>query len=235
MNEIKYPTIVLFDMDGTTVRHINPRLLHLAEFLDDFTFNISQFFSRFRFRKARVTHGRRRIRPKLIVHRALHKIRRKSVEQIVEPCDGIYDVLDYLKGKNIPMGIVSNGLGKGYGHDILARFDMEKYFLGQVFVEDITRSKPNPEPLFLALEKMGLKPQAQDVVWYVGDRKKDILAALAAQQELPCTVEAFAYGLDASFTILEKSLSPDRIFYSLLDMELLLQELEAEKSAAVPA
>jgi phosphoglycolate phosphatase len=29
------PTIVLFDMDGTTVRHIHPRLLQILEALDD--------------------------------------------------------------------------------------------------------------------------------------------------------------------------------------------------------
>lgn len=232
MHTLKFPTIVLFDMDGTTVRHINPRLLHLMEFLDDLTFSISQIFSRFRFRKAKMVIKKRRIRPKLLVHRVLHKIRRKSVEQIVEPCDGIYDVLDYLKEKNIPIGIVSNGLGKGYGHDILKKFDLDKYFSGQVFVEDITKSKPHPEPLLLVLKKMGIEPKAEDIIWYVGDRKKDILAALAAQEHLPCPIEPFAYGLDASFTILEKSLSPDRIFYSLLDMELLLQELEDEKLVA---
>ena len=33
---LERPTIVIFDMDGTTVRHINLMLLHILEKLDDF-------------------------------------------------------------------------------------------------------------------------------------------------------------------------------------------------------
>ena len=121
------PTIVLFDMDGTTVRHINPKLLQILETLDDASHKAAKYFSKILKREistpplVEIRDGKR---PKLLVHRAMHKIRRKEVDEIVEPCPGIYDVLEFLKEQNIQMGIVSNGLGKGYGHDILKTFDL---------------------------------------------------------------------------------------------------------------
>ena len=38
------PTIVIFDMDGTTVRHLNPVVLHILEWFDDAGFAIGRFF-----------------------------------------------------------------------------------------------------------------------------------------------------------------------------------------------
>ena len=43
---LEKPTIVLFDMDGTTVRHVNPVLLNILEWLDDLSHKIAQFFSK---------------------------------------------------------------------------------------------------------------------------------------------------------------------------------------------
>jgi phosphoglycolate phosphatase len=142
---LQKPTIVLFDMDGTTVRHINPWLLHVLERLDDMSHKLAALFSRIFNRNiaspalVEIHDGKRK---KLLVHRAMHKIRRKPVEEIVEPCPGIFDILDFLASQNITMGIISNGLGAGYGHDVLKKFDLEKYFAIKLFREDMTRAKP---------------------------------------------------------------------------------------------
>ena len=87
---IKKPTIIIFDMDGTAVRHINPRLLHVLEILDNLSYKTSKFFSWVFLQGAKgpmipIWHKKRK-QPRLLVHRAIHKIRRKPVEQIVEPC-----------------------------------------------------------------------------------------------------------------------------------------------------
>lgn len=222
------PTIVLFDMDGTTVRHINPRLLHILERLDDASHKTARFFSGVFHRKIDViplVEFRNGKRPKLLVHRALHKIRRKDVAEIVEPCPGIYAILDLLKEKNIPMGLVSNGLGKGYGHEILQKFDLEQYFSVTIFREDITRSKPFPDPILQAARKLPRLPQADDVLWYIGDRHKDILAALAARDYLPCPVQPLAYGLNASIAVLEHNVGVDHIVMTYADLELKLRQL----------
>ncbi|MCB9989439.1 MAG: HAD-IA family hydrolase [Rhodospirillales bacterium] len=223
---LQKPTIVLFDMDGTTVRHLNPRLLHILEWLDDLSYKVAKFFSRLFRRKIRhmpLTEYRSGKRPKRLVHRAIHKIRRKPVEEIVAPCPGIYDILDLFKAHNIPMGLVSSGMGKGYGHDILETFELTPYFAVTVFREDIRKSKPNPEPLLKALSDLPLPPQENDVIWYIGDRRKDVLAALTAAEHLPCPIIPLAYNLHAAIAILENNLPAEHIIMAWPD---LLQKLE---------
>ena len=222
------PTIVIFDMDGTAVRHINPRLLHILEFLDSLSYKISKIFAWLFKRKAQ---GRivpewhdpewlndQKKKPRLLVHRAIHKVRRKPVEQLVQPCPGIYDVLDLLTKHDIPLALVSNGLGKGYGHDILKKFDLDAYFKTTIFREDITKSKPNPEPILLALKRMNIEPQSDDVVWYLGDRHKDVVAALAASKLVNATITPIAVAFNAAVAVLERNLGPDHIIMSYHDM-----------------
>lgn len=215
MHNLAKPTIVLFDMDGTTVRHINPRLLGVLELIDDGMFKAASWFHR---KKPHpdfsADQGKK---PRLLVHRALHKFRRKEVDQIVQPCPGIYTLLNMLRDAGIPMGIVSNGLGKGYGHDILTKFNLADYFRAQIFREDIQRSKPHPDPLLRALREIKDPIGADDVIWYIGDRHKDMIAALAANDVLPAPVVPFAYGLKASVAILEKGLSPEQIIMNYTD------------------
>lgn len=115
------------------------------------------------------------------------------------------------------MGIVSNGLGKGYGHDILEKFSLAQFFKAQIFREDIQRSKPDPDPLLRALKQLGQTISDNDVIWYIGDRHKDVLAALAANEVLPAKVIPYAYGLKASVAILEKGQSPDQIIMNYTD------------------
>ena len=232
---LQKPTIVIFDMDGTAVRHINPRLLHVLEFLDNICYKSSKIFKWIFKSKAQ---GRivpewhdpewsntKKKKPRLLVHRAIHKVRRKPVEQIVQPCPGLYDVLDFLQDQNIPMALVSNGLGKGYGDDIVQKFDLEGYFKTTVFREDISNSKPHPEPILLALKQMKIEPKENDVVWYIGDRRKDVIAALAASDIIAGTTVPIAVAFNAAVAILEKGLSPDNIIMSFHDMFDQLKEM----------
>jgi phosphoglycolate phosphatase len=228
---LQKPTIVLFDMDGTTVRHINPRLLQVLEWADDLSHKGARFFSKLLRRRIDVPplvehrHGKR---PKVLVQRAMHKMRRKEVGEIVEPCPGIYAVLDLLQSHGVRMGIISNGLGKGYGHDILQKFDLEKYYEAAIFREDIRRPKPYPDPILQALEAMNPRPGPNDVIWYFGDRRKDILAALAAREHLPCPLLPFAYNLHAAVAVLEHNIGADHIFMAWPDLEPKLRRILEE-------
>lgn len=224
------PTIVIFDMDGTTVRHVNPRLLHILEKIDDMIFAVARFWRRI-FRKGDkatiydVDPYTPIKKPRLIVHRALHKVRRKPVEEIVQPCPGIYSVLGLLKACNIPTGIVSNGLGKGYGHDILQKFELERYFDSALFREDLRHSKPNPEAILSTLDKLGISAGPMDVIWFIGDRHKDIAAALAAQEHTMGKMVPIAYGLNAAFAVIEKNVGADHIMLSYYEMYDILNNL----------
>lgn len=219
---LQKPTIVLFDMDGTTVRHINPRLLHMLEKLDDTYHKSAKLFSRLLKREietrplVEVRNGKR---PKLLVHRAMHRMRRKEVDRIVEPCPGIYAILDLLQANGVRMGLISNGLGKGYGHDILKTFDLERYYQVTLFREDLRRPKPYPDPLLQAAEGLNPAVTANDVIWYVGDRHKDIIAAMAAAEHLPCPVVPVAYTLHAAMAVLEHNIGTDHIIMGWPDLE----------------
>ena len=232
---LKKPSIVIFDMDGTTVRHVNPRLLYILEFLDDASFKFHRFWGRLfrRGDKATIyeTIDYENIKKrKLIVHRAMHKVRRKPVEQIVEPCPGIYAVLSLLKSLGVPMAIASNGLGKGYGHEVLRKFELEEFFSSAIFREDIRHSKPNPEAILASLknlqtQNLGGTDGGDNVVWYIGDRHKDIAAAIAAQKHVTSKIEPIAYGLQAALAVLEKNLGADHIMTSYYEMHEILKNL----------
>jgi len=209
------PTIVLFDMDGTTVRHINPKILGALEVIDDALFKGTAWLYR---KKPHPDFTLDQIKkPRLLVHRALHKFRTKDVEQIVQPCPGIYTLLNLFREENIPIGIVSNGLGKGYGHDILQKFGLSEYFKAQIFREDIERSKPDPDPLLRALRHIKDPLSDDDIIWYIGDRHKDVIAALAADAVVNAKVVPFAYGLKAAVAVLKKGLTPDHIIMNYTD------------------
>ena len=225
---LQKPTIVLFDMDGTTIRHIHPKLLTLLEALDDTGYKAAKYFSRVFRRKIQPPRlvtwegGQRR---KLPVHRALHRLRRRPVEEIVEPCPGIYGILNALRDAQIPVGLISNGLGKGYGHDILKKFELAQFFNVTLFREDIRRPKPHPDPILRALEQMPRKVSATDVVWFFGDRRKDVQAAVAARAHLPCAIEPFAYNLHAAIAVLEGNIGTDHIIMGWPDFEPKLKAL----------
>ena len=216
------PTIVLFDMDGTTIRHLHPKVLGMLEALDDYSHKLTKLFSKLFKRQIDrpvLVEHRDGERPKLLVHRAIHRIRRKPIEEIVEPCPGIYGILDQLKAQDIPVGLISNGLGKGYGHDILTKFGLAPYFCVTMFREDIARAKPHPDPILRAIDKLPRKPDSSDVIWYFGDRRKDVIAALAAQPYLPCPIMPFAYNLHAAIAILENKLPTEQIIMAWPDLE----------------
>lgn len=208
------PTIVLFDMDGTTVRHVNPKWLVLLEKLDDWCYALTRLAHR---QNPAAYDMDPAEEPRLLVHRMIHKFRRKPVEQIVQPCPGIYTLLNTLKQHGILIGIVSNGLGKGYGFDILKKFKLEPYYASKTFREHITRSKPHPEPILRGLSRFNRPVTDQDVIWYIGDRHKDIVAALAADKLSPAAIIPFSYGIQAALAVLEKQLGPDHIIMNYYD------------------
>jgi phosphoglycolate phosphatase len=220
---LERPQYVIFDMDGTTVRHVNPLLLSALEWLDNMIYAVMRIFKR---RKKVVDVSRHPVAPRgLLVHRALHKFRRKSVDKIVQPCPGIYTLLDYLQSQNICLALASNSLGKGYGHDILEKFDLAKYFEVELFAEDVQKSKPHPDGILRVLNSLENQPKPNDIVWHIGDRRKDVKATLAADKLSDCHIIPFAYGIDATIEILKNKIGNDHIIVSYLDFQQTLREL----------
>ncbi|WP_160297803.1 HAD family hydrolase [Devosia chinhatensis] len=210
------PTIVLFDLDGTLVHHVNPRVLQMLEFLDDCSHKGARLAARFRLMRRQCSAERQ---PRLIVHRAIHKVRRKSVEDMLVPCESMRTVLARLRSEGVTLGVVSNGLGRGYGHDVLKAFDLQKYFSTAVFREDVARGKPWPDSITLALTRIGRELRSSDVIWYIGDQRKDIMAAQAASALVGRQIRPFALGARAALAAVEARLSPSQIVWSASDFE----------------
>ncbi|MCP8882446.1 HAD family hydrolase [Devosia sp. XJ19-1] len=208
---------MLFDLDGTLVHHVNPRVLQMLEFLDDCSHRGGRLVARFRL--ARRGRTVQKPAPKLLVHKAIHKVRRKSVEQMLVPCETMRGVLERLRSEGVAMGVVSNGLGRGYGHDVLEAFDLKKYFSTAVFREDVARGKPWPDSLLAALDGIGRELRRNDVIWYIGDQRKDIGAAVAASQAIGHAVRPIALGARAALGAVEARLAPAQIMWSALDFE----------------
>ncbi|MCK6417510.1 MAG: HAD family phosphatase [Alphaproteobacteria bacterium] len=231
MSSVIKPTAVIFDFDGTVIHHIDPTWINRLEKLDDLCHSLKSLFSSPRSEKIIIPSPapdgqKRRLRTRRTIHRLLRWWHRhKEVEEIIEPSKGIVPLLNFLKAHNIPLGLWSNGLGQQYGHDILEYYDLEKYFSGMVFREDIRHGKPNPEGFFIALERMGIKPKPQDCIWYIGDRHKDITAAIAAQKMLACSVVPLAYRLNAKIAVLEHLHSTDYMIDSFEELQARLTTL----------
>ncbi|SMQ63439.1 phosphoglycolate phosphatase [Devosia lucknowensis] len=207
----------MFDLDGTLVHHVNPRVLQMLEFLDDCSHRGGRLVARFRL--ARRNLMAEKPAPKLLVHRAIHRVRRKSVDQMLLPCETMRTVLERLRAEGVSMGVVSNGLGRGYGHDVLEAFDLKQYFNAAVFREDVHRGKPWPDSILACLKGMGRELRRSDVIWYIGDQRKDIGAAQAASQSIGHTIRPFALGARAAIGAVEARLHPSQIMWSALDFE----------------
>ena len=93
---------------------------------------------------------------------------------------GMLELLNTCKEKSLPWGIVTNK-PRLYTEILLKRLTDRLPILAQcaavVCPDDVERTKPFPDPLFLAADK--LKVSAKDC-WYLGDHIRDIQAGNAA-------------------------------------------------------
>jgi len=78
------------------------------------------------------------------------------------------------------LGIVTSRI-RGYAFEVPKLADLRDYFKVSVTYEDTAKHKPDPEPLLLAAEKLGVKP---DEIVYVGDAASDVKAAKAAGMKM---------------------------------------------------
>ena len=96
----------------------------------------------------------------------------------LQPCVGILDALAKLsaEGRRLAVVTAKRRTTLALAFEVLP--ELRRFFDVTVGAEDTTRHKPNPDPLLLALERLGAS--ADDAV-YVGDSPFDIQAAKAAQ------------------------------------------------------
>ena len=82
-----------------------------------------------------------------------------------------------LAGAAWPRGVVSNKAGKYLRAEVL-HLGWSAHFAAVVGAGDAAADKPDPAPIFMALNSLGVSPGRE--VWYLGDTALDMQAARAA-------------------------------------------------------
>ena len=100
------------------------------------------------------------------------------------------EVLSTLEAKGVPWGIVTNK-PRYLAEQLLSVMQLDERCAVLVCPDDVSRSKPDPEPMYVALEKLGIPRGAAGCVLYVGDHIRDIEAGNAAG--MPTILAAYGY------------------------------------------
>ena len=109
--------------------------------------------------------------------REFYRAHQKSThDTMVTLFPGTREALDRLSDARLTLGVVTSK-GLPVATEGLNLFGLMSYFSTLVTYEDTTRHKPNPDPLLVGLERLGMQPA--DVV-YIGDAVVDIQAGKAA-------------------------------------------------------
>ena len=185
--------IVLFDLDGT-----------IADTLEDLHSAVNYALEKCSFSKRTIEQTRHAI------GNGVEMLMRRSVpsgteEKVVFDClkdfkeyygnhyddkttayPGVLETLTTLKSRGYTVGVVTN---KGHKHaiNLLNKLYPNMFDVIQGHEDDI-KWKPDPEPLFRALKKLGLSDYS---VTYVGDSKVDYQLAKTAQ--IPAILVSYGY------------------------------------------
>lgn len=101
--------------------------------------------------------------------------------------NGLEDLLGWLESQSIAWGIVTNK-PRLYAKPILAALGLEQRCAVLVCPDDVTHTKPDPEPLLLACKQLNCRPSN---TLYVGDHRRDIEAGQRAG--MPTMAAGYGY------------------------------------------
>ncbi|WP_198265561.1 phosphoglycolate phosphatase [sulfur-oxidizing endosymbiont of Gigantopelta aegis] len=99
-----------------------------------------------------------------------------NIAELTRVFDGITALLEILKEKNIPWGIVTNKPG-WLTDPLMQQMGYAQSAATIVSGDTTAQRKPHPEPLFYACKEMACEP---DECIYIGDAERDIIAGNAA-------------------------------------------------------
>ena len=86
---------------------------------------------------------------------------------------GLDKALQDIEAKGTPWGIVTNK-PRYLAEQLLKKLNLSERCTVLVCPDDVRNTKPDPEPMYLAMEKLGLPRGIAGSVIYVGDHKRDI-------------------------------------------------------------
>ncbi|BBM04212.1 HAD family hydrolase [Microbulbifer sp. GL-2] len=107
------------------------------------------------------------------------------------PFPGIEALLDTLVDNRIPWGIVTNK-PEAFTLPLMQAFEHLPPAAAVICPDHVSKTKPDPEPIFLACSQIGCAPSE---AVYIGDHKRDIIAGQRAG--MPTIACSYGY-IDAS-------------------------------------
>ncbi|WP_201508409.1 HAD family hydrolase [Psychrobacter alimentarius] len=100
------------------------------------------------------------------------------------------EVLATLETQGVPWGIVTNK-PRYLAELLLQKMALDERCAVLICPDDVSRPKPDPEPMYMALEKLSIPRGAAGCVLYVGDHIRDIEAGKAAG--MPTILASYGY------------------------------------------
>ena len=101
---------------------------------------------------------------------------KENLTNLSKPFKGISDVINFLNMNNIPYGIVTNKPNE-YAEPLINNFDLFINCKILVCPDHVKISKPNPEGIMLACNKLSVLPEK---TIYLGDHSNDLKAGESA-------------------------------------------------------
>lgn len=195
MSQIKPVKAVLFDLDGTLI-DTAPDFIRIIKLLCEQAGIASPTEEQIR---SQVSEGARAmvklIYPDLSLDSPqLLDARQKFLDiygENIAVDTGLFpqmdDLLRQLERQQIPWGIVTNK-PRSLSEALLAALNLTQRCSALVCPDDVTNTKPHPEPMYLAANHLNIDPAH---IVYVGDHPRDIDAGRAAN--MPTILAAYGY------------------------------------------
>ena len=140
--------------------------------------------------------------------------------------DGMYPLLEQLEAQDIPWGIITNK-PRWLSEALLKALNLSERCAVLVCPEDVTRTKPDPEPMYLAAKQLNLA--AEDCI-YIGDHPRDIDAGRHAK--MPTVLAAYGY-LPLQYKDDLTAWQADYIVDTVAELHQLIQTLLLKQPTAV--
>ena len=123
--------------------------------------------------------------------------------------DGVIEALDFLKTTGVRIGCVTNKASQ-FTLPILKDLGISDYFETVLCGDQVERKKPDPLPLLMVAEKLGVNPKASLML---GDSMSDVKAARAAEFGIICMSYGYNHGEDI------RDYNPDAVVDSMAEIK----------------
>lgn len=118
--------------------------------------------------------GRKLVGDDYLRFASVYRDRYFSLDRSITPFEGIENVLDAILEAEIPMAVVTSKVAWGATEE-LAETGLLRYFQAVVGFDDTDLHKPDPEPIFTAMDRLCVVDPAK--ILFIGDSPADVWAA----------------------------------------------------------